>query len=166
MANKKRLLVALGVLGVAVSGLAGCASQGVTVLNAGASCLGGKDKEVRWLASPAELAGVWQASSGRLPPAPVPAADFSRQAVLFLAEAERPTAGYGLDLANPAMTVTGRVAGLSLNTAQPSGLVAQVVTRPCLFLGLPEGTYDSIEIRDQGGALWGVATRPSARRPD
>jgi hypothetical protein len=153
----------LAVAMAAPFGLEGCAAQGATVLHASAYCVDGKGRAARWLAGPAEFAEVWRANSQRLPVAAPPAFDFDRQAVLFVAEAEKPTGGYGLELAVPGFSIADRVASLVVRTSVPTGMVAQVFTRPCLFLGLPEGAYDSIEIKDQSGAVWGVARRPPRR---
>jgi len=160
MASNIKITLMSTVLCAALFGLEGCASQGVTVLHDSAYCVGGKDREARWLASPGELAEVWRANSQRLPQAAPPVPDFDRQVVLFLADAEKPTGGYGLELAAPVFTLADRVASLVVRTSVPAGMVTQVFTRPCLFLGLTEGAYDSIEIKDQTGAVWASARRP------
>ncbi len=166
MAIERKSLAMMMALVLATLGLEGCATQQVAVLHASAYCVGDKAKATRWLTGSDELAALWRANSNRLPSEPLPVVDFQRQAVLFLAEPERPTGGYTLELANPDMSVSGTVAKLAVRTGAPDGMATQALSRPCLYLGMPEGPYDTVEVVDQGGNVWGVAQRPGGRRPD
>ncbi|NTV93941.1 MAG: hypothetical protein HGA75_00800 [Thiobacillus sp.] len=161
MASKAACSAVLAGLCVAVLGMEGCAGQGVTVLHASSLCLGGDEREVRWLAGPEEFARLWRLGSRQVPTPALPAVDFGRRAVFYLADRERPSGGYGLALAGSGLSVSGAVARLSLVVSAPNGMASQVVTRPCLWLSLPEGGYDRLEVTDQSGNLWGTATRPA-----
>lgn len=132
----------------------------VTVLHEAPYCAGGKDRQALLLTDPAGLAEAWRRGMTGPVPAEPPSVDFSRNAVLFLADMERPTTGYGLRLVDKAATCTDGVARLRVDATVPDGIAAQVITRPCLFLSLPAGDYRRIEVVDRQGIPWIVLQRP------
>jgi hypothetical protein len=142
-------------LGCLTLTLAGCA--GVEVLHEAAFCPGGKEKQILFLPDQAALDTLWRDIRNSPVETAVPRTDFQQRRVLFLADGERPSAGYGLRLANSTLTVASATATLQLETQTPSAISAQVVSRPCLLLALPGGDYRRVEAVDQYGRLWGVA---------
>jgi len=79
---------------------------------------------------------------------PSPSIDFNRWNILFISAGERPTAGYRLQLAEPAFTVSRRRAHLWIALKKPASdaRVAAVVTMPCLLVRVPVGDYSTIEV--------------------
>jgi hypothetical protein len=140
--------------------MTGCA--GIDVLHESAQCGGGQDRQATLVRDRAELDKLWGWPPGaRRSRRRAPATDFRYRQVLYLADSEKPTAGYGLRLASPSLNVNLGVASLQLETTAPSGITAQVVTRPCLLLSLPGGDYQRVEAFDQSGRLWAAADRPN-----
>lgn len=155
--NRRTLITrTLAVCGAALA-MTGCA--GIDVLHESANCDAGKERQTVLVRNQNELDKLWQGLRSAPAASPSPAADFRYRQVLYLADAERPTAGYGLRLASPNLNVNLGVASLQLETTTPGGMTAQVVTRPCLLLSLPGGDYQRIEAYDQTGRLWGAAER-------
>jgi hypothetical protein len=155
----RRILIAhaLAACG-ATFALTGCA--GIDVLHESANCGAGTARQAVLVRDQNELDKLWQGFRAEpTATSSAPAADFRYRQVLYLAESEKPTAGYGLRLASPNLKVNQGVAGLQLETTTPGGMTAQVITRPCLLLSLPGGDYQRVEAFDQSGRLWGVAER-------
>ncbi len=136
------------------------AADAIAVLHEAAYCAGGKGRQAQLLSDPATLAETWRQANNGLTPLPPPAVDFSRNSVLFLADAEHPTAGYGLRLSSTTVSFKDGVARLLIETTVPEGMSAQVVTRPCLFLFMPMNDYRRIEVVDRAGIPWIVLQRP------
>jgi len=156
MSRRTLITRTLAVCGASLA-MTGCA--GIDVLHESAVCDGGKDRQTVLVRNQNELDKLWQGL--RIAPAvsSTPAADFRYRQVLYLADEQKPTAGYALRLASPNLNVKLGVASLQLETTTPGGVTAQVMTRPCLLLSLPGGDYQRVEAFDQTGRLWGAAER-------
>lgn len=146
-------------LAVCGAGLAMSGCAGIDVLHESAQCGGGQDRRAILVRDRAELDTLWAGLQGTPAATPAPAADFRYRQVLYLADSEKPTAGYGLRLASPNLYVNLGVASLQVEAAAPSGMTAQVITRPCLLLSLPGGDYQRVEAYDQSGRVWATADR-------
>ena len=151
MAIHKRVMQCLVALWAPLA-MSGC--SGIEVMHESAYCPGGIDKQAVMVRDQAALDAIWRLAqnSTQAPPAPRP--DFKQRRIVYLADMEHPTAGYGLDLASDILTVNQSVAMLKLNTTRPGGMVAQVITRPCLLLSLPGGDYERVQVYDASGPLW------------
>jgi hypothetical protein len=134
-----------------------CATQPVTgtveVLHAAPHCPGDKQRQVRLLEDQSALDALWRRGIGG-PAANAPTPDFSRKLVIYLADSEKPTAGYGLRLSRPEMTVSCGVAAVHIETSEPVGYTAQMISRPCLLLALPDGDYERLDVLDREGRVW------------
>jgi hypothetical protein len=137
--------------------MTGCAA--IEVLHESAQCGGATQRQAILLADQAALDALWQGLPATTPAGRAPTADFQGKSILYLADDERSSAGYGLSLASPHMTVNLGVASLHLETAVPAGMTAQVITRPCLLLALPGNDYRRVEALDQSGRVWAAAER-------
>jgi hypothetical protein len=137
--------------------LSGCAS--IEVLHESAYCPGGKERQAVLVRDQTALNRLWQGMQTTPQAGAVPTADFRHKSVLFLADAEKPTAGYGMWLASPDLTIDSGTATLRIETKAPRGMAAQVMTRPCLFLALPTGDFQRVEARDQTGQIWAATER-------
>ena len=86
---------------------------------------------------------------------PTPAVDFNVAHVVFIQMGQRPTGGYGIELAEPHATLDDGEALIRLRWIEPApgAIVTQIVTSPCLIVSLPKGAYESIAITDEGGNL-------------
>jgi hypothetical protein len=133
--------------------LAGCA--GIDVLGESAQCPGGTSRQVTVIQDQASLERAWRSMANS--PMATPAPMLGARRGLFLTDVEYPTAGHGLTLGSRVLTTQLGVASLRVRTATPEGMVAQVVTRPCLLLALPGGDYQRVEVLDQSGMPWGAA---------
>lgn len=113
-----------------------------------------------WIDNADRLAQVYRGFPVLPPPAP-PTVDFSRQGVLLISMGQRPTAGYGLDLAPAAARLRDGVLEIGVDWQEPGpgGMAAQVVTTPCLLLQLPAVSFQRIQVVDRQGQ-----TRLSADR--
>lgn len=136
--------------------LSGCA--GIEVLHQANHCPDGQDRQAVLIRDQASLDKLWRGLKTAPQADAVPSPSLAARRALYLADIERPTGGYALNLASPTLTVVDGVASLRLETSTPQGgMVTQVVTRPCLLLALPSGEYRRVEAFDQQGALWGAA---------
>ncbi len=131
--------------------LGGCA--GIDVLQESAQCVGGPGRQVVLARDQATLERLWRGMSQS--PQAAPAPELGMRRALWLADSEKPTAGYGLALSSDILTNQSGVASLKVRATAPAGVAAQVVTRPCLLLALPDGDYKRVDVFDQNGALWG-----------
>jgi hypothetical protein len=88
-------------------------------------------------------------------PPPAPAVDFSREAVLLIAMGQRPSAGYGLNLAGEATLRDGVLTvPVDWREPPPGYLRAQVVTSPCLLLKVPAVDLIShLRVMDREGRI-------------
>lgn len=152
--------------------LGGCQAQGPAadsgittvphrVLHASATC-GTEEASVRRIADSLRLKEVMQ-SGGMLGVEPaVPAADFSRQLVLRLSMGQQPTAGS--QFAVTGVRADSRTQRLLVDMAwsppAPGSMNAQVITRPCVLLGVPAGAWRSVQVLDAQGREKASATLP------
>lgn len=85
----------------------------------------------------------------------VPHVDFTRRTALLVEMGRQPSAGYGLALQDPALSVDAGEVTLHVQwtTPRPDRMYAQVITSPCLLVTLPRGEYESVEVRDQDGRV-------------
>ncbi len=154
--------VTLAILAVS----AGCAQLGaeagtnatllVQSLYSDSQCVGLERPTVIWIAD-AEAWRSWHGriTSARLPAPPPPVVDFPREGVLLLAMGSRPTAGYGLSLAERAATVRDGVLTVRVDWGEPPPgvLLAQVMTGPCLLVKVPAASFDRIRVVDRQGRV-------------
>jgi hypothetical protein len=66
---------------------------------------------------------------------------------------QKPTGGYGLELAEPHATLSDGEALIRLRWIEPApgSIVTQILTSPCLIISLPKGAYEKITITDENG---------------
>ena len=90
---------------------------------------------------------------GQSPPSP--AVDFNVAHVVFIQMGQKPTGGYGIELAEPDATLRGGEALIRLRWIEPApgSIVAQILTSPCLIVSLPKGAYEKITITDENGSV-------------
>ena len=88
---------------------------------------------------------------GQLPQ--VPAVDFDAEHVVFIQMGQKPTGGYGIELAEPYATLNDGEALIRLRWIEPApgAIVTQILTSPCLVVALPKGAYEKIAITDENG---------------
>lgn len=86
---------------------------------------------------------------GQLPP--TPAADFDTDHVVTIQMGQKPTGGYGIELADPYARVGAGEALIRLRWIEPAPgtIVIQILTSPCLIVALPKGDYERIVITDE-----------------
>lgn len=155
MTRRRAGLLALAALPLLAAEGRGCAADRevpVAVVRGGARC-GGDAPSVRRLASPEALGAAFPAGLGEA----APSADFERAAVLLVAVGQRPTAGYGVELAAERAPVKDGVALVRVTVREPAAgaMVAQVVTSPCLVVTLPRAGLAEVKVADGAGALLG-----------
>jgi hypothetical protein len=83
--------------------------------------------------------------------------DFEREIAILVALGERPSLGYGLEPASHVAQVRNGTAVISLaiHEPPPDAMVGQVITSPCLVLGLERAAIKAVEVRDLKGRLLG-----------
>ncbi|MBX3706045.1 MAG: protease complex subunit PrcB family protein [Pseudomonadales bacterium] len=91
------------------------------------------------------------------PTAPAAAAN---TLLVALSRGPQPTPGFGFTLRG--VTARGTVALIETTwrTPPPDAILAQVMTHPCLVVGLPRGNLRRIEAFDQSGASLGTLALP------
>ena len=84
---------------------------------------------------------------------PTPAVDFNVEHVVRIQMGQRPTGGYGIELAEPHATLNDGEVLIRLRWIEPApgAIVTQILTSPCLIVSLPKGAYKRIAITDKGG---------------
>jgi hypothetical protein len=84
---------------------------------------------------------------------PTPAVDFDAEHVVTIQMGQKPTGGYGIELAEPHATLNDGEALIRLRWIEPApgAIVTQILTSPCLIIALPKGAYEIIEITDENG---------------
>jgi hypothetical protein len=95
-------------------------------------------------------------------PAEDPPIDFGERGVLEVAMGQRPTAGYGLELASDEVRPENGIGVVRVNWTEPKedAAVAQVVTSPCIRLAVRKEGLREVEVVDQAGRVRGtVAVR-------
>ncbi|MFZ0612790.1 MAG: protease complex subunit PrcB family protein [Desulfobacterales bacterium] len=90
-------------------------------------------------------------------PPQVPAVDFTAVNVVLIRMGQRPTGGYGIEVAEPQARLDNGSALIRLRWIEPApGTVStQAVTSPCLIIELPKGAYRKIVITDESGKIKG-----------
>jgi hypothetical protein len=80
---------------------------------------------------------------------------FSEKGLLWVHMGRKPTTGYRLELIPGAARIKGRTAVIALQwvSPPPDAMVGQMITRPCILLGIARRGFSRIEVRDQAGAL-------------
>lgn len=88
-------------------------------------------------------------------PSPPPVVDFSREGVLLMAMGQRPSAGYGLSLAESFATVHDGMLMMRVDWREPSPgyRQAQVISNPCLLVQLPNASFTRIQVLDRAGQV-------------
>jgi hypothetical protein len=82
--------------------------------------------------------------------------------LIAISRGEQPTAGYRLDLTGVRREPGTAVIDVQWDTPEPDAMVAQVLTHPCLVIGLDETGIDGlnrVEARDQHGTVIGAISR-------
>lgn len=112
-----------------------------------------------WITSGAEL----ERSIDRLGALQLPAedmqaliaVDLAAYRILLIGMGQKPTAGYGLELAPESCSLAERNARISLVWREPAqGMVtAQVITHPFILLKVSKGGYDAVQVVDQHGQV-------------
>jgi len=84
---------------------------------------------------------------------PTPAVDFNTEHVITIQMGQKPTGGYGIELAEPDATLNDGEALIRLRWIEPApgAIVTQILTSPCLIIALPIGAYEEIVITDENG---------------
>jgi hypothetical protein len=86
---------------------------------------------------------------------PVPEVDFDAEHVVTIQMGQKPTGGYGVELAEPDATLKDGEVLIRLRWIEPApgSIVAQILTSPCLIVSLPKGAYEKITITDENGSV-------------
>lgn len=154
-------------LSAALLALAGCATTPAEPLRAeqlyaGSHC--GRERpaaQARWIGD----ADTYRQLFRKLDPStqqPPPPVRFAESIVVLVELGRKPTAGYGISLAEPMVEVDGGSAELRLHWQRPApdAITAQVITSPCVLVRLPRGDYSRVVVRDQQGQQRLVASAP------
>jgi hypothetical protein len=93
---------------------------------------------------------------------PSPAVDFNMEYVVFIQIGQKPTGGYGIELAEPHATIKDDEALIRLRWIEPApgAIVTQILTSPCLIVSLPKGAYEKIVIMDEKGNVRETVSLP------
>ena len=107
-----------------------------------------------WIDNPQSLARIYQGFPV-LPSIQPPPVDFTRSGVLLIGMGQRPTAGYGLSLAEGSPQLKGDTLKVRVNWQEPAPgrLLAQVLTAPCLLVKLPAVPFQQVTVIDQTGQV-------------
>lgn len=78
------------------------------------------------------------------------------QRLVAISRGEQPTAGYGFELIS-ASTTTGNEIMVTVRWREPAAdaVVAQVITQPCLVIGLPDAATGPLSVSLDDGSLLG-----------
>jgi hypothetical protein len=102
-----------------------------------------------------QLKRIFIESKGRMlgQSLPVPAVDFDAEHVVTIQMGQKPSGGYGIELAEPYATLNDGESLIRLRWIEPApgSIVTQILTSPCLIVSLPKGTYENIVITDEKG---------------
>ena len=84
-----------------------------------------------------------------------PVVDFDAEHVVTIQMGQKPTGGYGIELAEPHATLNDGEALIRLRWIEPApgAIVTQILTSPCLIISLPKGAYGKIAITDENGSV-------------
>ena len=104
-----------------------------------------------------QLKRIFIESKGRMlgQSPPTPAVDFDTEHVISIQMGQKPTGGYGIELADPYARVGAGEALIRLRWIEPAPgtIVIQILTSPCLIVSLPKGAYEKIAITDENGSV-------------
>lgn len=75
----------------------------------------------------------------------------SQMLMVAISRGQQPTAGYGWRLEGARVEGSTAVIDVHWATPAPDTMVAQVITHPCLVVGLPHVGLERVEVRDQAG---------------
>jgi len=91
------------------------------------------------------------------PAAPSPV-DFGRDVVLLIGMGQRPTGGFGIQLAAPVARVEGGVATVrvAFTSPPPGAMLTQALTSPCLAVKVPGAGVAELRVVDAAGQLVGA----------
>ncbi|MFU8814416.1 MAG: protease complex subunit PrcB family protein [Pseudomonadales bacterium] len=71
--------------------------------------------------------------------------------MIAISRGQQATAGYGWSLEGARVEGATAVVDVHWQTPDPDAMVAQVITHPCLVVGLPHEGLSRVEVRDQTG---------------
>jgi hypothetical protein len=71
--------------------------------------------------------------------------------LIAVSRGSRPTAGYALELVGARREATTAIIEVRWQAPEPGAMLAQVITHPCLVVGLPAEAIARVEARDQYG---------------
>jgi hypothetical protein len=130
----------------------------VRILYQDALCGGNRPSpSVTLVAGSDQLKRIFIESKGRMlgPSPPTPAVDFDTEHVVDIQMGQKPSGGYGIELAEPHATLNGGEALIRLRWVEPApgAIVTQILTSPCLIVSLPKGDYRRIVITDETGKV-------------
>ena len=128
----------------------------VRILYEDALCSGNRPTpSVILVANPDQLKRIFIESKGRVlgQSPPTPAVDFDAEHVVDIQMGQKPTGGYGIELAEPHAILNEGEALIRLRWIEPAPgtIVTQILTSPCLIISLPKGAYEKIAITDENG---------------
>jgi hypothetical protein len=132
-------------------------SPAATLLAASAHCAhADASGKAVWLDNAADLLAAYaDLDKHRLgaPPAAGPEIDFERYGAVAVYMGRKPTAGYALSIDDRQLSIRHKTAELRLafETPAPGSLTAQVLTSPCVLIGLPRAGYTALRIVDRNG---------------
>ena len=99
--------------------------------------------QATWIDDSAELESTLvRLNRNQLSAQTPPEVDFENYGVLLVELGQRPTAGYQLSLASPRMVMDKGDGVVTLAVQEPTGgMVAQVITSPCILVSVPRADY-------------------------
>jgi hypothetical protein len=119
---------------------------------------------VNLVADSDQLKQIFIESKGRIlgQSLPTPAVDFDAEHVVTIQMGQKPTGGYGIELAEPHATLNDGEARIRLRWIEPApgSIVTQILTSPCLIVSLPKGAYEKITITDENGSVRDTISLP------
>ncbi|MEZ5557303.1 MAG: protease complex subunit PrcB family protein [Pseudomonadales bacterium] len=77
--------------------------------------------------------------------------DQSSAVLVAISRGVQPTSGYRLTLARAELTGLSAIVTVNWQTPAADAVVAQVLTHPCLVVGLPRGALHDLRVVDQNG---------------
>jgi hypothetical protein len=128
----------------------------VRILYQDALCDGNRlSLSVTLVADPDQLKWIFIESKGRMlgQSLPTPSVDFDAEHVVTIQMGQKPSGGFGIELAEPDATLKDGEALIRLRWIEPApgSIVTQILTSPCLIVSLPKGAYEKITITDENG---------------
>jgi hypothetical protein len=139
-----------------VTGIGGCARHqlAATVVLSHGNCQGAADgvAEVSF-ADVARLRGSTLLSMTA--PEAGPATDEPDLLLVSISRGRQPTPGYALTLEGASLRDRTATLSLDWQTPDPSAVLAQVVTRPCLVVGMERHGIERVRAVDQHGEVLG-----------